>query len=67
MKGLRSECGEAVYQAVTNALMEIEEYNSSGRYAIAEIWNWKEGRKATLKEIVQHIIRQLNSHKRKRK
>ncbi|XP_040867886.1 kinesin-like protein KIF20B [Glycine max] len=67
LKGLRSECGEAVYQAVTNALMEIEEYNSSGRYAIAEIWNWKEGRKATLKEIVQHIIRQLNSHKRKRK
>nr|KYP44745.1 hypothetical protein KK1_033722 [Cajanus cajan] len=67
LKGLRSECGEVVYKAVTNALMEIEEYNSSGRYAIAEIWNWKERRKATLKEIFQYIIRQLKTHKRKRK
>ncbi|CAJ1865273.1 unnamed protein product [Sphenostylis stenocarpa] len=63
LKALKSECGETVYKAVTNALMEIEEYNSSGRYAVAEIWNWKEGRKATLKEIIQHIIKQLNTHK----
>ncbi|TKY47429.1 Factor of DNA methylation 2 [Spatholobus suberectus] len=67
LKELRSECGEVVYKAVTNALMEIEEYNSSGRYAVAEIWNCKEGRKASLKEIIQYIIRQLNTHKRKRK
>ncbi|XP_057431035.1 factor of DNA methylation 1-like [Lotus japonicus] len=37
LKGLRNECGELVYKAVGNALMEIEEYNSSGRYAIPEI------------------------------
>ncbi|KAL2333254.1 hypothetical protein Fmac_014467 [Flemingia macrophylla] len=67
LKGLRSECGEVVYKAVTNALMEIEEYNSSGRYAISEIWNRKEGRKATLKEIIRYIIKQLKTHKRKRK
>ncbi|XP_057428724.1 factor of DNA methylation 1-like isoform X1 [Lotus japonicus] len=67
LKGLKNECGEVVYKAVENALMEMEEYNSSGRYAIPEIWNWKEGRKATLKEIIQFIIRQLKIHKRKRK
>ncbi|KAJ1375558.1 putative domain XH [Sesbania bispinosa] len=67
LKELRNECGEEVYKAVANALMEIEEYNSSARYTIPEIWNWKEGRKATLKEIIQYIIRQLKTHKRKRK
>ncbi|XP_057431824.1 factor of DNA methylation 2-like [Lotus japonicus] len=63
LKGLKNECGEVVYKAVENALMEMEEYNSSGRYAILEIWNWKEGRKATLKEIIQFIIRKLKIHK----
>ncbi|MED6219117.1 hypothetical protein PIB30_032958 [Stylosanthes scabra] len=67
LKLLRDEHGEVVYKAVTEALMEIEEYNSSGRYTVPEIWNWKEGRRATLKEIIQYIIRQLKSHKRKRK
>ncbi|KAK7305734.1 hypothetical protein VNO77_43644 [Canavalia gladiata] len=67
LKGLRSECGEVVYKVVTNALMEIEEYNSSGRYVVAEIWNWKEGRKATLKEIIQYLVRQLKTRKRQRK
>ncbi|XP_061357629.1 factor of DNA methylation 5-like [Gastrolobium bilobum] len=67
LKGLRNECGEEVYKAVANALMEIEEYNPSGRYPVPEIWNWREGRKATLKEIIQYIIRQLKTHKRKRK
>ncbi|RDY13499.1 Factor of DNA methylation 2, partial [Mucuna pruriens] len=67
LKGLRSACGEVVYEAVTNALVEIEEYNSSGRYAVTEIWNWKEGRKATLKEIIQYIIRQLNTYKRRKR
>ncbi|KAL1327312.1 factor of DNA methylation 1 [Arachis hypogaea] len=67
LKLLRDEHGEVVYKAVTDALMEIEEYNSSGRYTVPEIWNWKEGRRATLKEIIQYIIRQLKTHKRKRK
>lgn len=67
LKGLRIEYGEVVYKAVAKALTEMEEYNSSGRYEVLEIWNWKEGRKATLKEIIQYIIRQLKTHKRKRK
>ncbi|KAK0592828.1 hypothetical protein LWI29_026170 [Acer saccharum] len=67
LKDLRNEYGEAVYWAVTNALLELNEYNPSGRYVIPEVWNLKERRKATLKEIIQYIMKQLKTHKRKRR
>ncbi|KAJ7964530.1 factor of DNA methylation 1-like [Quillaja saponaria] len=67
LQELRKEYGEVVYMAVTTALLELNEYNGSGRYAVPEIWNWKEERRANLKEIIQYIIRQLKAHKRKRK
>ncbi|KAB2010744.1 hypothetical protein ERO13_D10G230100v2 [Gossypium hirsutum] len=67
LKELRNEYGDVVYEAVSTALMEMNEYNASGRYAVPEIWNRKEGRKATMKEIIQYVIGQLKIHKRKRK
>lgn len=67
LKELRNEYGEAAFEAVTTALMEMNEYNASGRYAVPEIWNLKEGRRASMKEIIQYIIKQLKTHKRKRK
>ncbi|TXG49800.1 hypothetical protein EZV62_025675 [Acer yangbiense] len=67
LKDLRNEYGEAVYEAVTNALLELNEYNPSGRYAVPEVWNLKERRKATLKEIIQYIMKQLKTQKRKRR
>ncbi|XP_059628118.1 factor of DNA methylation 5-like [Cornus florida] len=66
LKELRNEWGEAVYNAVANALLELNECNPSGRYAVPEIWNLKEGRKCSLKEIIEYIIKQWKTHKRKR-
>ncbi|KAJ4848703.1 hypothetical protein Tsubulata_033724 [Turnera subulata] len=56
LKELRKEYGDIVYSAVTTALQELNEYNASGRYPVPEIWNVKEGRKASLKEIVHYLL-----------
>ncbi|KAL5799977.1 hypothetical protein ACOSQ3_033075 [Xanthoceras sorbifolium] len=67
LKALRNEYGEVVYKAVTNALLELNEYNPSGGYAVPEVWNVKEGSRASMKEIMQYVIKQLKTHKRKRR
>lgn len=66
LQGLKTELGDEVYKAVTTALMEINEYNPSGRYIISELWNFPEGRKATLQEGVALILRKWKTYKRKR-
>lgn len=69
LKELRTAWGEAVYKAVSDAILELNEYNPSGRYPVPELWNFSEGRKASLKEGVECLIQQmraLKSHKRRR-
>ncbi|KAL0003129.1 hypothetical protein SO802_016910 [Lithocarpus litseifolius] len=66
LNDLRKELGDGVYKAVTAALMEINEYNPSGRYIISELWNYPEGRRATLEEGVMFILKQWKVAKRKR-
>ncbi|XP_057788287.1 factor of DNA methylation 4-like isoform X2 [Salvia miltiorrhiza] len=64
---LRNELGEEAYEAVTTALMEVNEYNPSGRYVVRELWNNKEKRRATLKEGIAYIIKQWSALKNKRR
>lgn len=66
LKGLKTQWGENAYKAVADALLELNEYNPSGRYPVSELWNSKKGRRASLKEIMGYIIKQWRTHKRKK-
>ncbi|KAK7402192.1 hypothetical protein VNO78_14252 [Psophocarpus tetragonolobus] len=66
LRTLKDGFGDDVVQAVVTALMELNEYNPSGRYPILEMWHSKEGRKASLKEGVTHLIRQWKLSKRRK-
>ncbi|KAL8542926.1 hypothetical protein ACS0TY_003703 [Phlomoides rotata] len=66
LKKLRSELGDEAYQAVTTALMEMNEYNPSGRYIVPVLWNNKEQKRATLREGISHLLKQLHKLKGKR-
>ena len=69
LKELKSLWGEEVFKAVANSLLGLNEYNSSGRYVVPELWNFKEGRKASLKEVTKNMIedlKMLKSVKRRR-
>ncbi|XP_026449062.1 factor of DNA methylation 1-like [Papaver somniferum] len=53
---LRNDMGDEVFKAVATAILELNDYNGSGRYIVPELWNFKEGRKATLKEGIQRLL-----------
>ncbi|PIA60332.1 hypothetical protein AQUCO_00300081v1 [Aquilegia coerulea] len=63
LKQLKDAMGEQVYKAVCVALKEMNEYNPSGRYPVAELWNFKEERKASLKEAIQYSLKRLKDLK----
>ncbi|KAI3917283.1 hypothetical protein MKX01_000060 [Papaver californicum] len=62
LKGLKNECGEEAYLAIGNALIELNEYNPSGRYPVRELWNFNENMRDTAKEGVATLARRLRKH-----
>ncbi|KAJ6727038.1 XS DOMAIN-CONTAINING PROTEIN-RELATED [Salix purpurea] len=63
---LRGDMGDEAYMSVTASLIQVNEYNPSGRYIVSELWNYKEGRKATLGEGVSFLLKKWKVHVHKR-
>ncbi|KAI3995670.1 hypothetical protein MKX01_031443 [Papaver californicum] len=62
LKGLKNEWGERAYFAVFNALVEMNEYNQSGRNQGQALWNFKEKRRATVMEGVADLVHHLRKY-----
>jgi hypothetical protein len=56
--------GEGPYNSVISALVERKEYNTDGTGGVFDVWNYKEGRKATLGECVDCIFDHVKKLKR---
>ncbi|CAN6442686.1 unnamed protein product [Victoria cruziana] len=63
LRRLRIEWGEGPYEAVTAAMDELNEYNPSGRYIVEEMWNHRQNRKATLKEVIAYLVKTCRTRK----
>jgi len=66
LKRVWIDLGDDVYNAVKTALLEINEYNPSGRYVVPELWNFKENRKATMKEVILYLMKHWRNLKSRR-
>ncbi|KAK1627225.1 hypothetical protein QYE76_001540 [Lolium multiflorum] len=64
LKGLKMAWGEGPYNSVISALVERKEYNTDGTGGVFDVWNYKEGRKATLGECVDGIFDHVKKLKR---
>ncbi|KAI3880737.1 hypothetical protein MKX03_016670 [Papaver bracteatum] len=62
LKGLKNEWGDTAYFAVVNALLEMNEYNPSGRNPVQELWNFKENRRASVMEGVAALVNRLRKY-----
>ena len=63
MKELRSQWCEQAYNVVANAFLEMNTHNASARYVESVLWNFREGRKAHVKEVIVSLINQLKAAK----
>ncbi|KAL2621384.1 hypothetical protein R1flu_001589 [Riccia fluitans] len=61
---LRAELGNNVSSTVIQALEELEDYNSSGRFPVPMVWNSKEARIASLEESISYLNQRLKESTR---
>ncbi|KAM0869508.1 hypothetical protein ACQ4PT_040625 [Festuca glaucescens] len=66
LQALKEEAGQEARDVVVKALLEMNEYNPSGRYAVPVLWNFKENRRAPLDEAVDYMLKQWKLNRTKK-
>ncbi|KAH9627529.1 hypothetical protein KSS87_016243 [Heliosperma pusillum] len=64
LQSIRNDLGEEAWKDMITVMSELNEFNPSGRYPVSELWNQKEGRKATLKEGAEFILNKWKNQKK---
>ncbi|XP_074289949.1 protein INVOLVED IN DE NOVO 2-like [Silene latifolia] len=67
LQSIRNDLGEEVWKDIITVMSELNECNPSGRYPVSELWNLKEGRRATLKEGAEFILNKWKNQKKTRR
>jgi len=71
LQELKRAWGSGAHDAVVNALEEMKQYDVLSDRSIAyELWNYKEGRRATMRECINYMsnqAKQLTAMKRKKR
>lgn len=65
LQALKADLGVKAHDVVVKALIEMNEYNPSGRYPVPELWNFKEDRRAPVGEVAAYIVKQWRATKRR--
>ncbi|KAH9548187.1 hypothetical protein CY35_11G075900 [Sphagnum magellanicum] len=65
LQALQEELGEKVCKTVMDALLELEEYNASGRYPVAVPWDFKKNQKMVMKDLILYLKDLLDGRKGK--
>ncbi len=65
LQELKNELGEKVCKTVTDALFELEEYNSSGRYPIEVLWDSRKKKKIVVSNLFLYLKDLLDTGKGK--
>ncbi|KAL6859041.1 hypothetical protein ACP4OV_018043 [Aristida adscensionis] len=65
LQALKAELGKEAHDVVVKALLELDEYNGSGRYPVNELWNFKDNKKASIGEATAYVVKQWRTRKKK--
>lgn len=55
MRAIKMEWDDELYDVVLTAVAEMNDYNPSERFFVSKLWNYEEGRNATLAECIKSI------------
>ena len=64
---LKGDLGDEVCKTVTDAFLEMEEYNASGRSSVEVAWDFEKNQRVSLKDLLLYLKDLLDAPNKKSK